>query len=87
MNRRTQQPNHLVAFEEAREAIVKIKLLVPLLTSTEQETVAALFDRAFHVDTRLSSEEARIVRRGERQLRRGQSKPWRTIKDGRSRSS
>jgi len=29
----------------------------------------------------LSSEEARIVRRGEAQLKRGESKPWRVVKD------
>ena len=29
----------------------------------------------------LTAEEAKIVRRGEAQLKRGQSKPWRTIKN------
>jgi hypothetical protein len=29
----------------------------------------------------LTAKEAKIVRRGEAQLKRGQSKPWRTIKD------
>ena len=32
-------------------------------------------------DDRLSPEDAKIVRRGEAQLKRGKSKPWRTIKN------
>lgn len=37
--------------------------------------------RAVHPDDTLMPEEAKIVRRGEAQLKRGQSKPWRSIKD------
>ena len=37
--------------------------------------------RAVHNDDTLTLEEAKIVRRGETQLKRGQSKPWRTIKN------
>jgi hypothetical protein len=36
--------------------------------------------RAVDPDEKLSPEEAKIVRRGEAQLKRGQSKPWRTVK-------
>ncbi|MGA3024631.1 MAG: AbrB/MazE/SpoVT family DNA-binding domain-containing protein [Bryobacteraceae bacterium] len=32
-------------------------------------------------DDTLSSAEAKIVRRGEAQLKRGESKPWRSVKD------
>jgi hypothetical protein len=32
-------------------------------------------------DDTLTPAEARIVRRGEAQLRRGESKPWRAVKD------
>jgi len=34
-----------------------------------------------HDDTVLTPVEAKIVRRGEAQLKRGQSKPWRTVRD------
>jgi AbrB family looped-hinge helix DNA binding protein len=36
--------------------------------------------RAVAPDDTLSPEEAKIVRRGEAQLKRGESKPWRVIK-------
>ena len=32
-------------------------------------------------DDILTAEEAKVVRRGEAQLKRGQSKPWRTVKN------
>jgi len=32
-------------------------------------------------DTALTPEEAKLVRRGEAQLKRGESKPWRAVKD------
>jgi bifunctional DNA-binding transcriptional regulator/antitoxin component of YhaV-PrlF toxin-antitoxin module len=37
--------------------------------------------RIVDADTMLSPEEAKIVRRGEAQLKRGESKPWRTVKN------
>jgi hypothetical protein len=37
--------------------------------------------RAIDARDTLTPEEAKIVRRGEAQWKRGQSKPWRTIKD------
>ena len=37
--------------------------------------------RSADPDDTLSPEEAKLVRRGEAQLKRGQSKPWRAVKN------
>jgi hypothetical protein len=37
--------------------------------------------RALEAGDALTPEEAKIVRRGEAQLKRGQSKPWRAVKN------
>jgi bifunctional DNA-binding transcriptional regulator/antitoxin component of YhaV-PrlF toxin-antitoxin module len=41
--------------------------------------------RAVDAADTLTPEEAKIVRRGEAQLKRGESKPWRTVKNARPR--
>jgi AbrB family looped-hinge helix DNA binding protein len=53
-----------------------------LVAFAEQENgVLIRRKRSGGSDEGLSPEEAKIVRRGEAQLRRGESKPWRAVKD------
>ena len=40
-----ENPNSSLAFEEAREAVVKIKTLKPLLSPKDEETLAILIDK------------------------------------------
>jgi bifunctional DNA-binding transcriptional regulator/antitoxin component of YhaV-PrlF toxin-antitoxin module len=42
-------------------------------------------ERVVNPDDTLTGEEAKIVRRGEAQLKRGESKPWRVVKHALSR--
>jgi AbrB family looped-hinge helix DNA binding protein len=48
--------------------------------ATKQGGVLVKPKRAGDADDILTSEEGKIVRRGEAQLKRGQSKPWRDAK-------
>jgi len=53
-----------------------------LVAFAEQENgVLIKRKRSAESDEELSPEEAKIVRRGEAQLGRGESKPWRTVKN------
>ena len=40
-----EKPNSSLAFEEVREAVVKIKTLKPLLSPKDEETLAILIDK------------------------------------------
>jgi hypothetical protein len=55
----------------------RINIILP------DKTVAVLIKPKRMVDAAdvLTPEEAKIVRRGEAQLKRGESKPWRTVKN------
>ena len=46
----------------------------------EEQGAVLVRPRAVVVDTRLTVEEAKAVRRGEAQLKRGNSKAWREVK-------
>ena len=45
------------------------------------DTVVIKRKRIVDADDMLTSKEAKLVRRGEAQLKRGESKPWRDLKD------
>lgn len=53
--------------------------------SRKTDTVLIKAKRVVDRDTVLTPAEAKIVRRGEAQLKRGSSKPWRAVKDALSR--
>ncbi len=48
-----------IAFEEAREAVVKIKTLQPLLSSKEEETLSILMDKELMSHLKTSLNEAK----------------------------
>ncbi len=66
-----------------REILDTLKLHAGDLVAFSKQKNGVLIKpkRAIHPDDILTPEEAKIVRRGEAQLKRGQSKPWRSIKD------
>lgn len=51
-----EKPKSSLAFEEAREAVVKIKTLKPLLSSKDTETLTILMDKGqmAHLDKSLN---------------------------------
>jgi len=49
----------VLAFEEAREAVIKIKTLKPLLSPKEEESLAILMDKELMGHLRKSLEEVR----------------------------
>ena len=55
----TTRPTHFRAFEEARDAVVTLRVLKPLLTKQDAETLSILMDKELisHIDKSL--EEAR----------------------------
>ena len=66
-----------------REILDTLKLRAGDLVAISKEKDGVLIKpkrRGDSMDT-LSPEEAKIVRRGEAQLKRGESKPWRTVKN------
>jgi bifunctional DNA-binding transcriptional regulator/antitoxin component of YhaV-PrlF toxin-antitoxin module len=65
-----------------REILSNLKLRTGDLVAFTEHKHGVLLrpKRATDPDDTLSPEEARIVRRGEAQLRRGQSKPWAVVK-------
>jgi AbrB family looped-hinge helix DNA binding protein len=65
-----------------REILETLKLQAGDLVAFAEQKDGVLIKpkRAVDPDEKLSPEEAKIVRRGEAQLKRGQSKPWRTVK-------
>jgi len=66
-----------------REILETLKLQAGDLVAFAEQKNGVLIKpkRAVHNDDTLTPEEAKIVRRGETQLKRGQSKPWRTVKN------
>lgn len=58
-----------------------------LVAITKQQNGVLIKKRKRVVDSHdtLTAAEAKIVRRGEAQLKRGESKPWRVVKDALSR--
>ena len=67
-----------------REILETLKLQAGDLVAFAEQKNGVLIKpkRAVDAGDTLTPEEAKIVRRGEAQLKRGQSKPWRTIKNG-----
>jgi AbrB family looped-hinge helix DNA binding protein len=65
-----------------REILETLKLQAGDLVAFAEQKNGVLIKpkRAATADDALSSEEAKIVRRGEAQLKRGESKPWRVVK-------
>ena len=65
-----------------REILSNLKLRAGDLVAFTEHKHGVLLSpkRVADPDDTLSIEEARIVRRGEAQLRRGQSKPWAAVK-------
>ena len=65
-----------------REILDTLKLQAGDIVAFSEQKNGVLIKpkRAADADDTLSPEEAKIVRRGEAQLKRGQSKPWRTVK-------
>ena len=53
------KPASNLAFEEAREAVVKIKTLQPLLSSKEEETLSILMDKELLSHLKTSLNEAK----------------------------
>lgn len=66
-----------------REILETLKLRAGDLVAFAEQKNGVLItpQRSARADDTLSPEEAKIVRRGEAQLKRGQSKPWRTVKN------
>jgi AbrB family looped-hinge helix DNA binding protein len=66
-----------------REILDTLKLQAGDLVAFSEQKNGVLIKpkRAVDAHDTLTPEEAKIVRRGEAQLKRGQSKPWRTIKN------
>ena len=66
-----------------REIIEALKLRAGDLVafSTQKNGVLIKAKRVAQADDTLTPEEAKIVRRGEAQLKRGESKSWRSIKN------
>ena len=54
-----EKPKSVLAFEEAREAVIKIKTLKPLLSPKEEESLAILMDKELMSHLHKSLEEAR----------------------------
>jgi AbrB family looped-hinge helix DNA binding protein len=65
-----------------REILESLKLQAGDLVAFAQQKNGVLISpkRAVDSSDMLSPEEAKIVRRGEAQLKRGESKPWRVVK-------
>jgi AbrB family looped-hinge helix DNA binding protein len=70
-----------------REIFETLKLQAGDLVAFAEQKNGVLIKpkRVVAADDALSPEEAKIVRRGEAQLKRGESKPWRVIKHALSR--
>jgi AbrB family looped-hinge helix DNA binding protein len=66
-----------------REILETLKLQAGDLVAFAEQKNGVLIKpkRAADPADTLSPEEAKIVRRGEAQLKRGESKPWRTVKN------
>jgi len=66
-----------------REMLETLKLQAGDLVAFSKQKNGVLIKPKRVVDAgdTLTPEEAKIIRRGEAQLKRGQSKPWRTIKN------
>lgn len=66
-----------------REILETLKLRAGDLVAFSKQKDGVLIKpkRAADAQDTLTPEEAKIVQRGESQLKRGQSKPWRTIKN------
>jgi AbrB family looped-hinge helix DNA binding protein len=65
-----------------REILEALKLQAGDLVAFAEQKNGVLIKpkRVATADDALSPEEAKIVRRGEAQLKRGESKPWRVVK-------
>ena len=65
-----------------REILETLKLQAGDLVAFAEQKTGVLIKpkRAVDQGDTLSPEEAKIVRRGEAQLKRGESKPWRVVK-------
>jgi AbrB family looped-hinge helix DNA binding protein len=66
-----------------REILDTLKLQAGDLVAFSEQKDGVLIKpkRLVDVGDTLTPEEAKIVRRGEAQLKRGQSKPWRAVKN------
>ena len=66
-----------------REILETLKLRAGDIVAFAEQKNGVLIKpkRAVDPDDTLSPEEAKLVRRGEAQLKRGQSKPWRAVKN------
>ena len=66
-----------------REILETLKLQAGDLVAFAEHKNGVLIkpQRAIHKDNILTPVEAKVVRRGEAQLKRGQSKPWRAVKN------
>jgi AbrB family looped-hinge helix DNA binding protein len=70
-----------------REILETLKLQAGDLVAFAEQKNGVLIKpkRMINSDDTLTPAEAKIVRRGEAQLKRGESKPWRVVKDALSR--
>jgi AbrB family looped-hinge helix DNA binding protein len=70
-----------------REIFETLKLQAGDLVAFAEQKNGVLIKpkRAVDADDKLSPAEAKIVRRAEAQLKRGESKPWRAVKNALSR--
>ena len=70
-----------------REILETLKLQAGDLVAFAEQKNGVLIKpkRMINPDDTLTPAEAKIVRRGEAQLKRGESKPWRVVKDALSR--
>jgi hypothetical protein len=66
-----------------REMVENLRMRAgDFLTITQEDNaIVVKRKRMVDADEGLTKEEAKIVRRGEAQLKRGQSKPWRDVKN------
>ncbi len=78
----TLKPNTEITVEKSvrRKAGLKVGDQVEFTVSGKVISIVPKTKRAAIADDVLSPGEAKIVRRGEAQLRRGESKPWRDLK-------
>jgi AbrB family looped-hinge helix DNA binding protein len=70
-----------------REILETLKLQAGDLVAFAEQKNGVLIKpkRMVNSDDTLTPAEAKLVRRGEAQLKRGESKPWRVVKDALSR--
>ena len=70
-----------------REILETLKLQAGDLVAFAEQKNGVLITpkRMVNSDDTLTPAEAKLVRRGEAQLKRGESKPWRVVKDALSR--